>query len=249
MKNLLIFLSGKMKPVCVLLFIVAFLHGCKDNQGNEIYGQQNGAEKYTIAKADFTCSVMQPLSVVINDMSSGSSVEYDFGDGSTKTYLPNCKITYRYDKVGTYIIKAIANGTNGSSEMHKQITINTPQIYVSGITFASVDVQDEYYRFKLDDDGPIVIKTWVGPYWTTEILYSSILPKTYMIPNPVLLEHPEKYTNYTLYVYHNSKASGNGTQCLKQNIPVASTFLKYPEYIEKSNNSGKTKVRLLLKYQ
>ena len=201
------------------------------------------------AKADFTYIIQQPLIIEITDKSTGKKVDYDFGDGSaTITHAPGSTFTYQYKKEGTYVIKAIAKDSKGgTNELHKSITIAKPQVYAVGIIYKKVDYDDRYYKFKLNDDGPIIIKTWVSSLWS-EMLYTAILPYTFKLKTPVLLEHPDKYTYYTLYVHQSTKASGDGTQCLKQDI-LSKRILSYPEYIDVSNNSGNTQVRLLFEYK
>ena len=192
----------------------------------------------------------EPLSIVIMDYSTGESVTYDFGDQSTPiTISPGKKITHKYNQTGRYVIKAIARNSNGDiNELHCDITIPAPKIYVSGIEFARIIDEDEYFRFKLNDDGPYLVKTWVEIDWLNRILYSSILPIKVNLTSPVLLENPTKHKYYTLYVYHSKTASGDGTQRLKQNITI-DELLRYPDYIEKHNDADDTVVRLLLEYQ
>lgn len=192
----------------------------------------------------------KPLSVVIMDYSTGKSVTYDFGDQSTPvTISPGETITHKYNQTGRYVIKAVARNSDGDiNELHSDITISAPKIYVSGMEFVRIIDEDEYFKFKLNDDGPYLIKTWIETDWLSRILYSSILPTKIRLEYPTLLENPTKHKYYTLYVYHSKTASGDGTQRLKQNITI-DELLKYPDYIEKHNDADDTVVRLLLEYR
>lgn len=242
-----------------LLFVTTLFISCGQGGYNEpVYpggggttpGGGSGGSTPTVqpTKAQFSYTILQPLSVVIEDNSTGDKVDYDFGDNTKKQIKPGNEITHKYTKAGTYVIKAVArNSKNETSEIHKSVTINKPEVYVAGLKYKKIDYDDRYYKFKLNDDGPWVVKTWVNSSWS-DMLYSAILPYTFKFKTPVLLEHPEKYTVYTLYVYQNNKSSGDGTQCLKQDISV-SDITAYPESLEVSNNSGKTVVDLMFEYK
>lgn len=199
-------------------------------------------------KVDFIAKVVPPLTVVIKDKSTGihTNLIYDMGDGTQITKSKAGEMfEHRYKKAGQYRIYARTG--DKQHEAGKDVTINEPAIYAAGLTFKKVDKDGMYYRFSLDDDGPILVKTWFKSTYTP-ILYNSSLPYTFTFTNSVLLENPSKHDYYTLYVHYNTKQSGDGTQCLKQQIKI-NKFLEYPEYIEVKNNSGNTQVRLNLGYK
>lgn len=244
-----------MKKILFALFAsLAVLCSCNQNNPDVIFGSgssttSGSSQKTIVAEAAFNYTVEQPLTLVIKDHSSGDYVTYDWGNGEKEKYDPGVTIKYRYAQAGEYVVKAIAHGTAGDKdEQHKSVSIRNPYVYVKGITYLAIRNQDRYYRFKLDDDGPWVIKTWASMSYTKDILYDAILPSTWIFNELPLLENIEKHEYYTLYVYSATSLNGKDTQCLKQKI-YASDILKYPEYIEKINTDKDMKVRLLFHYK
>jgi len=239
-----------MKTKFLMLGIVALLVCCFTacNKDEPTYDGSGTGGTVKFPSASFSLEIKQPLSVVIKDNSIADYVRYNMGNGKTYTASPGEEFTYRYEKAGTYTITCSAHNRYAEvSERTVTIKIITPSVYFKGLVYLKVDNDEKYYKFKFNDDGPWIIKTWVESYYT-ELLYNKNLPASYILKDPVLLENPTKYTYYTLYVYWNTKQSGSGTQCLKQNVKV-SDIMKYPEYIEVFNDSKRTQVRILFEYK
>ena len=228
-----------MKKISILLLVVMSLivSGCDQLLTDPI--------------ASFTYQVKQPYSVVITDNSVASRIEYDFGDDSEIiTITPSEQITHKYSTSGSYIIKAVAYNSKGTkNELHKDVKISDPKVYVTGMEFVRIIDEDEYFRFSLKDDGPIIIKEWVSSGWSSNILYSAILPKKILLNGPILLENIQKHTYYTLYVYHTKDQSNKeGVPRLAQKIHIGE-ILSGTGYVERHNDKDDTVVRLLLTYK
>ena len=200
--------------------------------------------------AYFEYSMVGFSGVNITDKSTGKEAVYDFGDGEKKKIsLPyNYLIFHSYEKVGTYTISVQATGSDGAIKTYsKQVVIKDPVTYITGIKYISVEKEYDYYKAKLVDDD-IFTTTWFTTNYTSVMLYPSVLPFTYTFNKPIEMNGLADDDYYTLYIYHNSKASGNGTQCLKQNI-YSQLFSSLIPYIEVKNNTGNTVVQLLLEYK
>lgn len=237
----------------ILLAIMAiFLVACKEKNAPSPGGNSGGSDsgKTPSTYADFEYNFIDYNMINIKDKSIGKDAVYDFGDGEKKPIkLPyEYLILHIYEKEGTYTITVQVNGEDGTiKKQSKQITIKKPQTYIAGIKYISVDVPYEYYMAKLVDDDPITT-TWFTTDYTQAMLYPDILPQSYMFYNPILMNGLKNDEYYTLYIYHNTKNSGTGTQCLKQTIYSAVFEARLP-YIEVKNNSGNTVVQLLMEYK
>lgn len=197
------------------------------------------------ARVDFSYKVVQPLSVTITDKSVGDYVLYDFGDGTSKQYNIGTTFNHRYTSPGVYKIKGKATG-NGSDDYTVSVTINKPDVYIIGIKYNKVDEDGEYYRAVLKDDDFFTTK-WINTEYTS-VLNNSRLPYSFIFKNPVIMDGLSDDEYYTLYVYHSTSVSKDGTQCLKQDI-LTRQFLEYPSSIVVNNNSGNTQVELLMEYR
>lgn len=238
----------------ILLAIAAFaIVACKE-QNAPTPGETEGGGGYTptepiTAHADFSYSIQQPLTIIIDGKNKGRSVSYDFGDGSDpEKHGVTDKVTHRYAQAGTYKIRADVSGDNNTTDSYTtSVTLSTPKVYIDGIRYLSVDEDGEYYKAKLTDDDFFTTTWFITEY--TPILNNSRLPHDYIFKNPVLMNGLDDDDYYTLYIYHSTKGgSDSGTQCLKQDISK-SRFLSYPENIRVSNNSGNTEVQLLMHYE
>ena len=186
-------------------------------------------------------------SLNIKDMSNGVRAIYDFGDGSAteEITLPyEYLLFHNYTKNGTYTIKCTAYGSNGASTTYsEQVIIRDPKIYITGIEYLKVDYSGEFYKAVLKDDD-IFTTTW----FTTYYICPEEFPYTYRFSSPVEMNGLDEDDYYTLYIYHNKYYTGDGTQCLKQNI-YTQVFKACLPYIEVKNNSGNTVVHLLMDYK
>ena len=236
----------------ILLAIMAiFIASCKDHNEPSYNGGSSGSgDKIPTTSADFEYNFTGYNIINIKDKSIGKDAVYDFGDGEKKSIkLPyEYLILHIYEKDGTYTITVQVNGEDGTiKKQSKQITIKKPQTYIAGIKYISVDVPYEYYMAKLVDDD-LITTTWFTTDYTQEMLYQNILPRSYRFNSPILMNGLKDDEYYTLYIYHNTKNSGTGTQCLKQTIYSAVFDVQLP-YIEVKNNSGNTVVQLLMEYK
>lgn len=238
----------------ILLAIAAFaITACQEPNAPTPGGTGGGG--YTppepiTAYADFSYSIQQPLTVIIDGKSKGRSVSYDFGDGSDpEKHGVTDKVTHKYAKEGTYKIRADVSGDKSTTDSYTMsVTLSAPKVYIDGIRYLSIDEDGEYYRAKMTDDDfwttpDVIINTGYTP-----ILNNSRLPYEYTFKTPVLMNHLSEDEFYTLYIYHSTKGGSDiGTQCLKQDISriVIKLYLKT---IEVSNNSG-TRVQLLMHYE
>ena len=230
----------------ILLCAAAILCGCeKDHE--EIYIPPT--PHIVSADADFTLETEVPVKVRIYDNSTGSRVVYSFGDNKEESYSLPVKyaITHKYSNPGTYIVTAKAYGSDGSYKEKKQtITLKKPKVYIRGIEYRTIYKEGQYYKAILQDDD-FITTTWLNTTYSP-ILYSSSLPYQFILSTPKELSGLSDDDYYTLIIRYNSKASGDGTQCLKQTIST-STILYYWDYIEVSNNEGSHVVRLLMGYE
>lgn len=187
--------------------------------------------------------------VNITDGSTGVRAVYDFGDGTAtkEITLPyDYPIFHSYTKNGTYTIKCTAYGSNGTSATYsQQITVRDPKVYITGIEYVSVDQLGKYYRAVLKDDD-FFTTTWFKTDYTGMPI--TTVPYTFVFSNPIYMNGLQDDDYYILYVYYSNNGSGDGTQCLKQNI-VTQLFTTTLPYIEIKNNSGNTIVRLLMDYK
>lgn len=189
--------------------------------------------------------------VDIKDMSEGKKAVYDFGDGETREIdLPYDYLIYHgYNKNGTYTIKVTVTGNSGTTKTYQEsVVIRDPKIYMTGIEYISVgDAPNEYYRAKLIDDD-IFTTTWWQTNYTSTKLSSANVPFMYTFSSPVEMNGLDEDDYYELIVHHNTKNSGDGTQCLKQTIYTSVIKAQLP-YIEVKNTTGNTVVRLHMKYE
>lgn len=205
------------------------------------------------AKADFELTQTEAYGdqIFIKDHSTGSRVVYDFGDGTSKAEytLPHeMLIDHLYSKYGTYTVTCTAYTSTGASNTKTaSVTYKETNTYITGIEYLAVDFANEYYRATLIDDD-FFTTTWFKTNYTSAKLSSGNLPFTYKFANPVKMDGLSEDDYYTLYVYHSTSGSGDGTQCLKQNISKFAFVMNEP-YIEVKNNSGNTVVHILLEYK
>ena len=243
-----------MKKIILFLAAVAFLCACHERNTPSYYpngssGNSNEeTPKETSANFEYYFTSYNVLR--IKDKSVGKEVIYDYGDGKSDTIsLPyEYLLLHIYEKEGTYTITATVTGKDGVIKTHSEkVVIRKPDTYITGVKYISVDVPGEYYKAKLVDDD-FFTTTWFNTSYTSIPLSPTSLPFTYYFTNPVKMDGLKDDEYYTLYIYHNSKNSGNGTQCLKQEILSAVLDIELP-FIERSNNSGNTVVRILLEYK
>lgn len=236
----------------ILLAIAAFaIVACKEQNAPTPGGTGGGGYTPTepiTAHADFSYSIQQPLTIIIDGKNKGRSVSYDFGDGSDpEKHGVIDKVAHRYTQAGTYKIRADVSGDNSTTDSYTtSVTLSTPKVYIDGIRYLSVDEDGEYYKAKLEKDNFWGTDVFTTGY--TAILNNSRLPYGLQFKDPVLMSSIDD-DGYLLYIYHSTKGgSDSGTQCLKQSISK-NKFLSYPEYIQVSNNSGNTKVQLIMHYE
>lgn len=234
--------------ICTLVAGLFFI-SCEQNTPTPIIIPDGGNTPPKETVAYFEYSMIGFYSLNIKDKSTGKEVIYDFGDGTIEKYnLPyNYLIYHGYTKLGTFTISAQVTGYDGTIKTYSQsVTIRDPKIYISGIKYISVDNDLEYYKAKLVDDD-FFTTTWFTTNYTP-ILSKSSLPYTYTFNKAIEMNGLSEDDYYTLYIYHNTKNSGDGTQCLKQNISTPVFNAQLP-YIEVKNNSGNTVVQLLMEYK
>lgn len=200
--------------------------------------------KYEKPNAKFTYEKgNKPLEINFKSTSQNASkVQWDFGDGQTST---SATVSHKYSSAGTYTVSLTAYNGNMTHRVSKVINVTAPErCYATGIRYDRVEYAGKYYFSKLDDDGPWVIKTWIH---TSYILVDKA-NIYYNFATPVYLENYKKYDYYTLYTYWSNNSSKNGTQVLCQKI-YTSEFASYPSEISRINNTGGTKVTLLLEWR
>ena len=239
----------KHKIFLMALIAVVFIACEQSNEVNKPISVDQDKTTTTIkAHVDFSYETKAPYSVIITDKSSGKLIWYQWGDGSQyNTCNPGGTLTHKYKGAGTYKIKCTATGTDGSKDDYTvSVTISDPKIYIAGIKYNKVEVDGEYYKAVLKDDD-FFTTTWINTGYT-KVLNNSRLPYSYIFTDPVYMSGLSDDKYYTLYIYRNTKQSGNGTQCLE--TPISTTvFQKCPETIAVRNSSGKTQVELLMEYK
>lgn len=234
------------KPQEVVKPITYPTSGGTSGQGGS--GDNGGSTTETVAHVEFSYQTKAPYTVVVTDKSTGYSIKYEFGDGKSKTCKPGETIEHRYASAGTYKIKGTASGSSSSTDDYTvSVTISKPKIYIAGIKYNKVDIDGEYYKAVLKDDD-FFTTTWLNTEYTSEMLNNSRMPYTFTLKDAKLMDGLADDDYYVLYIYHNTKRSGDGTQCLKQNIST-SKFNECPETIVVNNNSGNTQVELVMSYK
>lgn len=240
-----------MKRILFFLFAIAALFlSCTEKNAPTPGGSGSGGytPTYVTAKAEFSCSVEQPLTVVIVGKNEGRSVTYDFGDGKSESHGLTETIRHKYASAGTYKIRADVKGDQSTSDSYSlSISIPSPKIYITGIRYLSVDEDGEYYKATLKDDD-FWTKTWFTTNYTP-ILNNSRLPYEYIFKEPIYMNDLADDDYYTLYVYHSTKGGNDsGTQCLQQSI-LTSRITACSQSIKVENNSGNTIVELMMDYK
>lgn len=199
---------------------------------------------YKQPTASFTYKTEAPLKVLFtNTSSNATSYEWDFGDGTSSTEK---NPTHRYSNVGSYIVTLVSKNPQGSHQCRETINISTPKVFVTGIQYRMVGQTGKYYKSVCKDDD-LFTNTW----WNTEytpMLSESNLPYTYSFKSPVEMTGLSGDTYYTVYIYWNTKTSGDGTQILKQKM-YTSSIQTYPEYIDIFNDNVDTWIKVLFKYE
>ena len=241
------------------------LSGCTDKVDDELEKQQQAYAAYNV---DFTYNILQDGKVSFTNTSddrlTASCFIWYFG---TEAYIEKARdCTYTFKSSGTYTVtlQAILPSGQKKNKAHDvTVTVaSTPEpepqpqttptkIYITGVKYLKVDVQNHYYRAKLVDDD-FFTTTWFNTDYTALTLYSSTIPYTDYFSSRVLMNGLADDEYYTLYIYHNTNVSGTGTQCLKQNIYTSkfkAALSDQSPYIEVSNNSGNTVVQLLMEYE
>ena len=219
--------------------------------------------KPTNPTADFSYEVVANDARRVKFTNKSSSDLYnfswDFGDGDTSDEKNPEKL---YWKNGSYIVKLTAWGSNSQQKYvcEKTITIksNEPslasKIYIKGFKLYSIPSDGRYYKFSAtgscsyNTDINFSINTGY-----TEKLYSSDLPKTFMLNEPKyinILLNMIDYEAMTVFVYQSTSTSGSGTQCLKQIFfqgGEVDAFTYRDEYIVASDN-GQTRIGVLMSW-
>ena len=240
------FKNTKIMKHIYYLFAIAFaLASCERN--DPYTPPVSPSDDPIIAQANFKISVKQPLTVIVNDNSRGKKLTYDFGDGKSERCQIGTTITHRYDKIGTYKIRATVTGDKNTSDNYAlSVNISAPKVYITGLRYIKIPEDGEYYYATLKDDD-FFTTTWFNTTYTT-VLNNSRLPYDFIFKEPVYMDGLDQDNYYTLYVYHNTKTSGNGTQCLKQNINT-SAIKTYPESIRLNSDNKQTIIDLLFSYK
>ena len=241
-----------MRRFFCLLTTIAILASCTEHNTPSDGGGSGGGgttppkQQDYEPKAFFEYTLQQPLSVLFTDKSEAEKVKYTFGDGETKTVSDYTQFTHKYSSPGTYEVTARAYNKGGEwADRTQRITIPTPDVYMIGVQYVEAPT-DYYYKATCKDDDWITTTWWHTDY--TPLLTSDILPYTYTFKAPVLMDGLADDDYYEIFIYQNTKQSGNGTQILRQTI-LTKTIQKYPEYIELVNNPGTVKIRVLFKYE
>ena len=176
-----------------------------------------------------------------NQSKNYKSLSWDFGDGITSTRE---NPTHVYSAAGTYTVTLTATNETLKDRATCNFTLTEPtKCYVTGVCYDEVAYLGKYYRCKLDDDGPWVVKTWVK----TGYMLVDDRRMDYIFQTPVLLENIAKHDYYTLYAYWSDNTSKDGTQLLKQKI-YKSQFSGFPSKISKTSDNGSTTVWIYLKW-
>ena len=170
------------------------------------------------------------------------SLSWDFGDGKTSTVE---NPIHKYSKEGSYVVTLTAKNGTLSDRVTRNITLTAPtKCYVTGVCYVNVAYMGKYYKCKLNDDGPWVVKTWL----TTGYMLVDSKNMDYIFKTPVELENMAKHEYYTLYTYWSGNTSEDGTQLLKQKI-YDSEFSSYPSKISKTSDNGSTTVTVYLEWE
>ena len=206
--------------------------------------KQSVSVSYKQPTASFTYKTEAPLKVVFtNTSTNATSFEWDFGDGTTSTEK---NPTHRFTTVDTYTVTLIAKNPSGSKQYRETIKITAPRVFVTGIQYKMVGNKGKYYKSICKDDDFFTNTWWNTAY--TPMLTDNNLPYPYSFSSPIEMTGLSGDTYYTVYVYWNTKSSGDGTQILKQKM-YTSWILEYPEYIDIFNDNADTWIRVLFDYQ
>ena len=242
------YLFSLLKNYISLLFIAlsVVLNACSERYvPNNPYGSGNGGVSLVAPVAQFSYQIQQPLSVAFTNSSSNnpSKTTWDFGDGSTSSeYSP----IHKYAEAGSYLVTLTVYNSAGTSNIRKNITINTPKVYVSGVKYIRVGKENNYYRALCKDDDFFTTTWWKTTY--TPLLDNKSLPYSFNFSSPILMDGLEDDEYYTVYIYWNTKTNGDGTQILKQKIYTSSIY-KYPSEIILTSDNKDTQVAVMFSYK
>ena len=248
----------KILPILLIAFS-ALLSSCVASRIDDEINNYN--QEINSTNVDFTYSA-DYLTVTLTAQCDAKVTRFAWfvnGEGIVETGSKS--YTYTFAKAGTYQVtlkgKWTTNGKSYEKDVTKNITVQEKpkeysKLFLTGITYVDVDVWYDYYKAKLVDDD-FFTTTWFATDYPEMFLYSNNLPYTQTFASPVEMNGLDEDDYYTLYVYHSTWYEGTeDIQVLKQTIQ-SSTFknaIKTAEpYIQVSNNSGETIVRLLCSYE
>lgn len=213
--------------------------------------------------ADFSYEVIATDARRVKFTNKSSSDLYnfswDFGDGDTSEEKNPEKLYWRN---GSYVVKLTAWGTNSQQKYvcEKSINIKSSEpslmskIYIKGFKLYSIPSDGRYYKFSAtgtcsyNTDINFSINTGY-----TEKLYSSDMPKTFLLNEPKyinILLNMIDYDALTVFVYQSTSTTSSGTQCLKQIFYKVEDF-ESPDYRDEyivASDNGQTRIGVLMSW-
>lgn len=223
------------------LLLSAMLVACAPQNPPVTPGTNNGGQSggTNAQTPEFSVKVSGALTVQVTNQNINGQFRYDWGDGTSETgYCPS----HRYTGKGVYKITATYNSKSSS----KTITVEEPtKCYIAGLRYEKIGKENKYYYVKIIDDD-FFTTTWVQTEY--KLLSSAILPYEMKPRNPIHMNGLSDDQYYYVQVFWDDKATGNGTQILKQKI-MTSDILKYPTSITKESDNKDTKITILFSWE
>ena len=220
------------------LFLFILLISCDRHEAYPPYGGGNGGNNGTTQtanpQANFSIKKINPLKIeLINRSTDATSYSWDFGDGNKST---ETNPVHKYNKKGVYKITLKASKNGKSHSVESTITIEEPtKIYVIGVSYEKISVQNEYFKIKLTDDD-IITTTWFHTKWV--LLSSANIPYNYPFENPIILDDMKSDDWYKAsLIYSTNKSKEN--VLFSGKFYTSNFFNSYPEKITFEDSKNK----------
>lgn len=198
---------------------------------------------YNSPKAMFSFSKINPLTIQLyNNSQNADSYQWDFGDGTTSKEKDPI---HKYKNKGVYKIVLKATKNNKFATEEKTVQIEKPtKIYVAGMSYDKLELQNEYFRMTLTDDD-FFTTTWVTSDW--KLLSNANLP--HRMNAKVILDDMASDEWYKLTIYYNSSKSGKGKEYISGKITTKEILTNYPDKYTWTDKDKKNQFSIYFMYE
>lgn len=222
----------------LILFYAITLCACNTNPPSVPSNSSSGGSSNVYKpQADFSCKVVQPLSVEITNeyIESGVTYTWDFGDYQSEKGASPSK--HRYRTKGVYKITLTAKNSAGSTIVSKNVTVENPtRCYVSGYKIINIPTNNMYYRCRFTDDYSVYPDNFATTSW--KLLSSANLPYTFIFETPQEVSKYGSNKGYLLWLEKNNNKSGEGSLVKKWTATKAQIWQNFSESLTGSDNGN-----------